>query len=194
MHKELTTYIFWGVCNAQKWGYNLALVLLFTANVENRIKFNMSDTRIIKKYPNRRLYDTHQSRYITLSNVRELVMEETPFQVIDRQTGEDITRSILLQIIMEQESGGEPLFSNDILAQFIRNYGVTTQQGFTSFLEQSMSMFGTQQEALREQMQKALTNTPLDNWIKLNEKNMQTWQKMQKDMFKGILPDNKDKD
>ncbi|MEZ5537301.1 MAG: polyhydroxyalkanoate synthesis repressor PhaR [Thiolinea sp.] len=154
----------------------------------------MSDTRIIKKYPNRRLYDTHQSRYITLSNVRELVMDETPFQVIDRQTGEDITRSILLQIIMEQETGGEPLFSTDILAQFIRNYGVTTQQGFTSFLEQSMNIFGTQQEALREQMQKALTNTPLDNWIKLNEKNMQTWQKMQKDMFKGILPAQNDKD
>lgn len=146
----------------------------------------MSETRIIKKYPNRRLYDTHQSRYITLSNVRELVMDETPFQVVDRQSGEDITRSILLQIIMEQETGGEPLFSTDILSQFIRNYGVTTQQGFTSFLEQSMSAFGTQQEALREQMQKVLTNTPLDNWVKLSEKNMQTWQKMQKDMFKGI--------
>ncbi|PIE01148.1 MAG: polyhydroxyalkanoate synthesis repressor PhaR [Thiothrix nivea] len=153
----------------------------------------MSETRIIKKYPNRRLYDTHQSRYITLSSVRELVMEEIPFQVIDRQSGEDITRSILLQIIMEQETGGEPLFSADILSQFIRNYGVTTQQGFTSFLEQSMNMFSTQQEAMREQMQKALTSTPLDNWLKMSEKNMQTWQKMQKDMFKGILPDS-DKD
>lgn len=155
----------------------------------------MSETRIIKKYPNRRLYDTHQSRYITLANVRELVMAETPFQVIDRQSGEDITRSILLQIIMEQEAGGEPLFSTDILAQFIRNYGETNQQGFTTFLEKSMSAFGTQQEALREQMQKALTNTPLDNWVKLSEKNMQTWQKMQKDMFKGVTPDSSnDKD
>ncbi|CAA6819870.1 MAG: PhbF [uncultured Thiotrichaceae bacterium] len=155
----------------------------------------MSETRTIKKYPNRRLYDTHQSRYITLANVRELVMAETAFQVIDRQSGEDITRSILLQIIMEQEAGGQPLFSTDILAQFIRNYGETTQQGFTTFLEKSMSTFGIQQEALREQMQKALTNTPLDNWVKLSEKNMQTWQKMQKDMFKGVTPDNKnDKD
>lgn len=150
----------------------------------------MSETRIIKKYPNRRLYDTHQSSYITLSSVRELVMDETDFQVIDRQSGEDITRSILLQIIMEQEAGGEPLFSTDILAQFIRNYGATTQQGFTTFLEQSMNVFGTQQEALREQMQKALTNTPLDNWLKVSEKNMQTWQKMQKDMFKGITTDS----
>lgn len=150
----------------------------------------MSETRIIKKYPNRRLYDTHQSRYITLSDVRELVMDDTPFKVIDRQSGEDITRSILLQIIMEQETGGEPLFSTDILSQFIRNYGVTTQQGFTSFLEQSMSVFGARQEAMREQMQKALTNTPLDNWVKMSEKNLQTWQKMQRDMFKGIMPDN----
>lgn len=152
----------------------------------------MSDTRIIKKYPNRRLYDTHQSRYITLSNVRELVMDETPFNVIDRQSGEDITRSILLQIIMEQEAGGEPLFSADILAQFIRNYGITNQSGFTSFLEQSMSAFGNQQTALREQMQKALTTTPLDSWLKVSEKNMQTWQKMQRDMFKGIQPENND--
>nr|CAA6822020.1 MAG: Polyhydroxyalkanoate synthesis repressor PhaR [uncultured Thiotrichaceae bacterium] len=118
-------------------------------------------------------------------------MSETPFQVIDRQSGDDITRGILLQIIMEQETGGEPLFSTDILAQFIRNYGETTQPGFTSFLEQSMSVFGNQQEALREQMQKALTNTPLDNWLKVSESNMQTWQKMQKDMFKGITPNDK---
>lgn len=152
----------------------------------------MSDTRIIKKYPNRRLYDTHQSCYITLSSVRELVMDEIPFQVVDRQSGEDITRSILLQIIMEQEAGGEPLFSADILAQFIRNYGVTNQQGFTSFLEQSMNAFSSQQAALREQMQKALTSTPLDSWLKVSEKNMQTWQKMQKDMFKGIHSESKD--
>lgn len=148
----------------------------------------MSETRIIKKYPNRRLYDTHQSCYITLANVRDLVTSETPFQVIDRQSGEDITRSILLQIIMEQEAGGEPLFSTDILSQFIRNYGLTTQQGFTSFLEQSMQLFNGQQEAVREQMQKALSNTPLENWLKLSEQNMQTWNKMQQDMLKSMIP------
>lgn len=148
----------------------------------------MSEPRIIKKYPNRRLYDTCQSCYITLSNVRDLVMEETPFQVIDRQTSEDITRSILLQIIMEQESGGEPLFSAELLAQFIRNSGVTTQQGFTSFLEQSMHLFNSQQEAIREQMQKALTQSPLENWLKMNEQNMQNWSKMQQDILKSMVP------
>ncbi len=151
----------------------------------------MSDIRIIKKYPNRRLYDTHQSCYITLSDVRELVMSETPFQVMDRQTGEDITRSILLQIIMEQESGGKPLFSSDILSQFIRNYGVTTQQGFTSFLEQSMQMFNSHQHAITEQMHKALAGTPLDNWLKLSEQNLQAWNKMQQDMLKSITPGGK---
>ena len=153
----------------------------------------MLETRIIKKYPNRRLYDTHQSCYITLSNVRDLVIKEIPFQVVDRQSGEDITRSILLQIIMEQESGGEPLFSTDILAQFIRNYGDTTKQGFTSFLEHSMNMFTNQQEAIREQMQKALTNTPLENWVKLNEQNMQQWNKMQQDFFKSMSPQTSSK-
>ena len=152
----------------------------------------MTDTRIIKKYPNRRLYDTHQSCYITLSDVRELVMNETDFQVVDRQTGEDITRSILLQIIMEQESGGEPLFSADMLSQFIRNYGLTSQRGFSDFLEQSMSMFNNHQQAITDQMHKALAGTPLDNWLKLSEQNLQAWNKMQQDMLKSITPGKKD--
>ncbi len=151
----------------------------------------MTDIRIIKKYPNRRLYDTHQSCYITLSDVRELVMTEIPFQVVDRQSSEDITRSILLQIIMEQEAGGEPLFSADMLAQFIRNYGLKTQQGFTDFLEQSMTLFNSHQQAINEQMHKTLAGTPLDNWIKLGEQNMQAWNKMQQNVLKGITPGSK---
>ncbi|PID49518.1 MAG: polyhydroxyalkanoate synthesis repressor PhaR [Proteobacteria bacterium] len=146
----------------------------------------MSNNRIIKKYPNRRLYDTHQSCYITLNDVRELVMSETPFQVVDRQTGEDITRNILLQIILEQESGGKPLFSAEILSQFIRHYGVNSQQGFTTFMEQSMKLFNSHQQAISEQMQKALSGTPLDTWLKLSEQNLQTWNKMQQELFKGL--------
>ena len=91
----------------------------------------MTDERIIKKYPNRRLYDTNQSCYITLNDVRDLVLASVPFKVIDRQSGDDITRSILLQIIMEQESGGQPLFSANILEQFIRNYSDTTRKGLS---------------------------------------------------------------
>ena len=138
----------------------------------------MAAERLIKKYPNRRLYDTAESRYITLDEVREMVLQEIPFKVIDRQSEEDITRNILLQIIMEQESGGEPLFSADILARFIRNYGEAAQSGFTDYLETSLKFFNDQQQALQTQMGKALEGTPMEHWVKLGEKNMQIWQEM----------------
>ena len=81
----------------------------------------MSD-RVIKKYPNRRLYDTTESRYITLADVRRLVLERVDFVVIDKKTQQDITRSILLQVIAEQEHGAEPVMSRDFLSQLIRSY------------------------------------------------------------------------
>lgn len=148
----------------------------------------MTEERIIKKYPNRRLYDTTQSCYITLSDVRDLVLEEIPFKVIDRQSGEDITRSILLQIIMEQESGGQPLFSAEILEQFIRNYSAQTRLGFVEYMRQSVALFTSQQETMRQQMHKVLAGTPMDMWLKLSEQNMQTWQKMQQSIFQGLQP------
>ena len=138
----------------------------------------MAAERLIKKYPNRRLYDTAESRYITLDEVREMVLQEIPFKVVDRQSEEDITRNILLQIIMEQESGGEPLFSADILARFIRNYGEAAQSGFSDYLETSLKFFNDQQQALQTQMRKALEGTPMEQWVKLGEKNMQIWQEM----------------
>ena len=76
--------------------------------------------RIIKKYPNRRLYDTETSTYITLAEVKQLVMEHHPFVVRDAKTNEDLTRSILLQIILEEEAGGAPMFSEAALANIIR--------------------------------------------------------------------------
>ena len=148
----------------------------------------MAEERIIKKYPNRRLYDTTQSCYITLSDVRDLVLAETPFKVIDRQSGDDITRSILLQIIMEQESGGQPLFSADILEQFIRNYSDTTRKGFMDYMEQSVGLFTSQQVAVRERMHKILAGTPLDAWMKVGEQNMQTWKKMQESILGNLQP------
>ncbi|MEN9434939.1 MAG: polyhydroxyalkanoate synthesis repressor PhaR [Pseudomonadota bacterium] len=153
----------------------------------------MPDARIIKKYPNRRLYDTTLSSYITLNDVRELVMTETPFKVVDRQTGEDITRSILLQIIMEQESGGQPLFSAEVLAQFIRNYSLSTHQGFAEFMEHSMSSFKAQQKAVSEQMHKVLKGTPLDTWLKMSEQNMQMWNQVQRNILKSLTHKSLDK-
>ena len=132
--------------------------------------------RLIKKYPNRRLYDTAESRYITLDEVRQMVLEEIPFKVVDRQSNEDITRNILLQIIMEQESGGEPLFSADVLSRFIRNYGEAAQSGFSEYLETSLRFFTEQQKTVQEQMGKVLEGTPMDYWMKLGEQNMKAWQ------------------
>jgi polyhydroxyalkanoate synthesis repressor PhaR len=138
----------------------------------------MAVERLIKKYPNRRLYDTTESRYITLDEVREMVLQEIPFKVVDRQSNEDITRNILLQIIMEQESGGEPLFSADILSRFIKNYGAAAQSGFSEYLETSLRFFSEQQKTIQQQMGKALQGTPMDYWMKLGERNMQIWQDM----------------
>ena len=136
----------------------------------------MAAERLIKKYPNRRLYDTAESRYITLDEVRQMVLDEVPFKVVDRQSDEDITRNILLQIIMEQESGGEPMFSADLLSRFIRNYGEAAQNGFSEYLETSLRFFTEQQQVMHEQMGKVLEGTPMDYWMKLGEKNMKAWQ------------------
>jgi polyhydroxyalkanoate synthesis repressor PhaR len=107
-----------------------------------------------------------------------MVLQEIPFKVVDRQSNEDITRNILLQIIMEQESGGEPLFSADILSRFIKNYGVAAHSGFSEYLDTSLRFFSEQQKTIQQQMGKALEGTPMDYWVKLGERNMQLWQDM----------------
>jgi polyhydroxyalkanoate synthesis repressor PhaR len=104
----------------------------------------MSEPRTIKKYPNRRLYDTVESRYITLDDIRRLVLEGIDFVVVDKKTQGDITRSILLQVIAEQEHGGEPLMSRDFLSQMIRSYGGAMSGLVGSYLEQSLKVFATQ--------------------------------------------------
>jgi len=147
----------------------------------------MPTERLIKKYPNRRLYDTSESRYITLDEVREMVLGEIPFKVVDRQSDEDITRNILLQIIMEQESGGAPLFSAEVLSRFIRNYGEAAQSGFSEYLDTSLRFFTEQQDTIKERMGNALQGTPMDYWVKLGEQNMQIWQ----DMFNAEKEDKK---
>jgi polyhydroxyalkanoate synthesis repressor PhaR len=101
----------------------------------------MSETRVIKKYPNRRLYDTVESRYITLADVRRLVTERIEFLVVDKKTQQDITRSILLQVIAEQEQSCVPAMSREFLAQVIRSYGTSGQPGLAGHLEQSMRSF-----------------------------------------------------
>jgi len=120
----------------------------------------MASPRIIKKYPNRRLYDTETSAYITLAEVKELVLQYKEFQVQDAKTGEDLTRAILLQIILEEESGGVPMFSTDMLANIIRYYGHAMQGLMGSYLERSIHAFHEAQKRFQEQAQSIYGELP----------------------------------
>ena len=110
-----------------------------------------SGPRILKKYPNRRLYDTQLSSYITLADVKAMVLSAESFEVRDAKTGDDLTRSILLQIILEEESGGVPMFSAPMLAQLIRFYGHSMQGMMGSYLEKNLQTFTDIQSRLAEQ-------------------------------------------
>jgi polyhydroxyalkanoate synthesis repressor PhaR len=124
----------------------------------------MSDAmRLIKKYPNRRLYDTRTSTYITMVDVKELVLKQEQFQVIDAKSGDDLTRSILLQIILEEEASGEPMFSSDVLTQFIRFYGSAMQGMVGSYLERNIQLFNEIQTRLQEQSQSMYGSNPTLN-------------------------------
>jgi polyhydroxyalkanoate synthesis repressor PhaR len=107
--------------------------------------------RLIKKYPNRRLYDTQTSAYITLSDVKELVLSRVSFKAVDAKTGENLTRSTLLQIIAEEEMSGVPLFSTELLSQMIRFYGHPTQAILGKYLEKSTRSFLESEKVLHEQ-------------------------------------------
>jgi polyhydroxyalkanoate synthesis repressor PhaR len=107
--------------------------------------------RLIKKYPNRRLYDTRTSSYITLVDVKELVLASEDFEVVDAKTGEDLTRAILLQIILEEEAGGAPMFSSDLLSHMIRFYGNAMQGMMGRYIENNIHAFAEMQGKLKDQ-------------------------------------------
>ncbi|MBL8385824.1 MAG: polyhydroxyalkanoate synthesis repressor PhaR [Burkholderiales bacterium] len=111
----------------------------------------MAEIRIIKKYPNRRLYDTQTSTYITITDVKQLVLEQEDFKVVDAKTGEDLTRAILLQIILEEEAGGKPMFSAAVLSNIIRFYGHAMQGMMGMYLEKNVQAFLDIQERMAEQ-------------------------------------------
>jgi polyhydroxyalkanoate synthesis repressor PhaR len=111
--------------------------------------------RLIKKYPNRRLYDTKTSSYITLADVKQMVQKQEEFQVVDAKSGDDLTRAILLQIILEEEStGGLPMFSSDLLSQLIRFYGNAMQGVMGTYLEKNIRAFQDMQKSLQDQSQR----------------------------------------
>lgn len=140
--------------------------------------------RVVKKYPNRRLYDTVESRYITLADIRRLVMDKIDFIVIDKKSQEDITRSILLQVIAEQEHAGEPLMSQDFLSQVIRSYGGAMQCLVGSYLEQSLKLLSNQQQQMREHMRGVFGNDAYDSIAALTQHNIERWRSVQDDIFK----------
>jgi polyhydroxyalkanoate synthesis repressor PhaR len=140
----------------------------------------MTKERIIKKYPNRRLYDTGESKYITFPDVRDLIMAGVKLKVVDSENKEDLTRQILMQIIIEEESGGRPLFTAEMLAQLIRFYGGTMQGVFSRHLEESFNLFAKQQQELKENF----SNNPMDAFNTMTQKNLEVWSDMQQSFMK----------
>lgn len=110
-----------------------------------------STVRLIKKYPNRRLYDTRESAYITLVDVKQMVLNHEGFTIVDAKSGEDLTRSVLLQIILEEEAGGAPMFTADLLSQMIRFYGNAMQGVMGRYLEGNLRSFTEMQAQFKEQ-------------------------------------------
>ena len=141
--------------------------------------------RVIKKYPNRRLYDTAISSYITLDDVRKIVLDCEPFQVIDSKSKEDITRSVLMQIINEQEEVGEkPMFTNDFLQQVIRSYGNSMQEILSGYFDNTMEAFLSQQKRIQDNVSSLIDSTnplnqemlnPVTYFQNVAKKNLDVW-------------------
>ncbi|MDB5985839.1 MAG: phaR [Nevskia sp.] len=149
----------------------------------------MNDIRVIKKYPNRRLYDTNVSRYITLEEVRQLVLSNVRFRVEDKRSREDITRSILLQVISEQEEGGNPIFSSDLLTHIIRVYGDPMQTSISRYLELSMQLYLEQQHHFSDQLKGLLGQAAANPVLRLKEladKQVPIWRSVRKEFLKSL--------
>ncbi len=152
----------------------------------------MSNVRLIKKYANRRLYDTQSSSHVTLSGIRDLIMAGHNVKIVDETTGDDISRSILLQIIADRELGGRPMLDADFLMGIIRMYGNPMQDMVGKFLSTSFDTLLDQQAGYQAQMQKSMENSALEAMQKMTAENLKSWQSMQ-DVFLGQMTGKKDK-
>ena len=145
-----------------------------------------SDTvRLIKKYTNRRLYDTQTSAYITLADVKQLVLEGGEFKVVDAKTDEDITHNVLTQIIMEEESRGETMLPVNFLRQLISMYGDSMQAMVPGYLEASMDSFRHNQEQFRTAVQGAFAGGP---FAEIAKRNMEMFEAATKAFKPGAVP------
>lgn len=160
-------------------------------------KNSQTQSRVIKKYPNRRLYDTAISSYITLDDVKHLVLDCENFAIIDSKSKEDITRTVLMQIINEQEESTEkPMFTNDFLQQVIRSYGNSMQDLLTNYFDESIELFLSHQRNIQDNVSTMLDAAnplnqtennlnPINYFQSLAQKNLELWQKSWHNLNKG---------
>src|SRR6202140_4614050 len=150
----------------------------------------MANERVIKKYANRRLYDSTASRHVTLDDLRKMIVSGDKVKVIDDKSGADLTRAVLLQVIAEQEQFGTPVLSLELLESIIRFYGNPVQEMLTKYMEQSVGTLVRQQETMRAEMTKALAG-PMALLAEFARQNMDQWSKIQASMlsaFAGATP------
>src|SRR5580658_7327714 len=147
----------------------------------------MAEERLIRKYANRRLYDAHDSRHVTLDDLRKLIASGVRIKVVDDKSDEDLTRSILLQIIASQEQFGNPVLSTQLLEAIIRFYGNPIQQMLTAYLEQSIGSLLRQQNLMQAEMAKAL-ESPMAPLAEMARQNMEMWAKLQASMLAAFTP------
>jgi polyhydroxyalkanoate synthesis repressor PhaR len=138
----------------------------------------MQQERLIRKYSNRRLYDSVGSRHVTLEDLRQLIVAGEKIKVVDDKSGEDLTRSVLLQIISEQEQFGSPVLGSELLELIIRFYGRPVQALLSGYLEQAFTTMLRQQETMQSEIAKAL-QTPFAPLSELASKNMALWEQIQ---------------
>jgi len=151
-------------------------------------------TRIIKKYANRRLYDTEDSKYVTLKKIKSIIALGHDVKIIDDTNGEDITRPLLLQILSEQELGGRPILSKTVLKQFIRLYGHPMQDMMSGTIAHSVSEFMAQMEKMQEQMETMMDTSPFGNLQEITAKNLQIMADLQKQFFNPMMNTKTDPD
>lgn len=147
-----------------------------------------SGKRLIKKYPNRRLYDTEESRYIALADIEQLVLAHVDFWVQDTKTKDDITRTILLQVISERELNGQPLLSQQVLEQLVRIYGAGLEDMAQTYLDRSLMLWSDTQDLLHEHVSAPLPSDPATAMQELTERNLGLWTEMQNNFFKAYQP------
>jgi polyhydroxyalkanoate synthesis repressor PhaR len=147
----------------------------------------MSNERIIKKYANRRLYDSTGSRHVTLDDIRKMIVSGEKVKIIDDKSGEDLTRSVLLQVVSEQEQFGTPVLSLELLEAIIRFYGNPVQEMLTKYMEQSVGALTRQHQVMRAEMAKALEG-PMAPMAEFARQNMEQWSKIQASMLSAFSP------